>query len=895
MKLQFDANQSFQLDAINAAMDLFKGQPAGASDFAYSKATSVGGTFLSVVANNLLLDQETIEANLEKVQLKNEILKGFGHTPFGHTPLGHAYDTVSESKYKWQGMHFSIEMETGTGKTYVYLRTIHELYKQYGFKKFIIVVPSIAIKEGALKNLEITKEHFDMLYEKPTLDFYVFNPKKRGLARNFATTNTLQIMVMNIDQFTRAGNIFFQQSDWGIPAEFISATRPIVIVDEPQNMETDIRRQAIAKLNPLCTLRYSATHTVRYNEIYRLDPVKAYDLGLVKRIEVDGITEADSFNQAYIEVKSIRPQTKKIIVKLRIDVNTQDGVGKKDVNVSIGDDLYDKSNKRDLYKDGFIVNEIDRDSITFNNGLILNTGQKQGGLTDEIMKYQIESTINNHFEKEKRLKDKGIKVLTLFFIDRVANYRNYENDNPVKGKIALWFEEFYEKIRKQDKYKDLLKYKVKQVHNGYFSQDKKGILKDTSGDTAVDDDTYALIMKDKERLLDINEPLRFIFSHSALREGWDNPNVFQICTLNETQSTLKKRQEIGRGLRLPVNQDGKRVFDENINVLTVSANEYYEDFAKALQSEIEEECGVKFGGRIKDKKKKKEIKLKKNLQLDENFKLLWDKIKQKTHYSVDYNTNELIKLTGKKIGEIKITKPKLLRSKADIGMDKTAVTAELRTQSSRDLYSDIESVPDILSYIQNKTRLTRDTICRILLESGKIEDIFINPQQFMDKVCEAINVVLNEMIVYGIKYEKIGNSYWDQMLFDNEELSGYFEDLFEVKKKEKTVYDYIQTDSNIEKDFARECEKRDDIKFYLKLPFWFKIETPLGTYNPDWALVYEGDKKVYFVAETKGTNNIDELAPAERYKIICGKRHFEQFEDVKFQAPVKSLKDVISG
>ena len=875
MKLQFDANQEFQKDAINAAVEIFAGQPAGASDFAYAKATSVGGTFLSVVANSLILDNETILKNLQTVQQRNEV----------------------EVSNKLDGFHFSIEMETGTGKTYVYLRTIHELYKQYGFKKFIIVVPSIAIKEGALKNLEITKEHFDMLYEKPTLDFYVFDPKKRGLARNFATTNTLQIMVMNIDQFTRAGNIFFQQSDWGIPAEFISATRPIVIVDEPQNMETDIRRQAIAKLNPLCTLRYSATHTVKYNEIYRLDPVKAYDLGLVKRIEVDGITEADSFNQAYIEVKSIRPQTRKIIAKLRIDVNTQDGVGKKDVNVSIGDDLYDKSNKRDLYKDGFIVNEIDRDSVTFNNGLVLNNGQKQGGLTDEIMKYQIESTISNHFEKEKRLKAKGIKVLTLFFIDRVANYRNYENDDPVKGKIALWFEEFYEKIRKQDKYKDLLKYKTEQVHNGYFSQDKKGIFKDTSGDTAVDDDTYALIMKDKERLLDINEPLRFIFSHSALREGWDNPNVFQICTLNETQSTLKKRQEIGRGLRLPVNQDGKRVFDENINVLTVSANEYYEDFAKALQSEIEEECGVKFGGRIKDKKKKKEIKLKKNLQLDENFKLLWDKIKQKTRYSVDYNTNELIKLTGKKIGEIKITKPKLLRSKADIGMDKTAVTAELRTQSSRDLYSDIETVPDILSYIQNKTRLTRDTICRILLESGKIEDIFINPQQFMDKVCEAINFVLNEMIVDGIKYEKIPGQYWNQMLFDDEELYGYINDLYEVKNKDKTVYDHVKIDnySSIERDFAKECDTRDDIKFYFKLPFWFKIETPLGTYNPDWALVYEGDERIYFVAETKGTNNIDDLSlrPEEKYKIKCGKRHFEQFDGVIFKAPVKSLKDVV--
>jgi len=411
MKRQFDANQGFQLDAINAAADLFKGQPAGASDFAYSKATSVGGTFLSVVANNLILDEVTILKNLQTIQKANDI---------------------EESK-TLDGFHFSIEMETGTGKTYVYLRTIHELNKQCGFKKFIVVVPSLAIKEGVLKNLEITKEHFDILYEKPVMNYFEFDPKKRALSKNFATTNSLQIMVMNIDQFTRAGNIFYQQSDWGVPAEFIKATRPIVIVDEPQNMETEIRRQAIANLNPLCTLRYSATHTVKYNQIYRLDPVSAYDKGLVKRIEVDGITEAENFNQAFIEVKSIKRQKNKITAKLKIDVSAKEGVLKKDITVKVGDNLFEKSNRRDLYKEGFIVSEIDAESIGFNNGLVLCIGQKQGGLTDEIMRYEIESTIKNHFEKEKRLKAKGIKVLSLFFIDRVANYRGYENDNIVKG------------------------------------------------------------------------------------------------------------------------------------------------------------------------------------------------------------------------------------------------------------------------------------------------------------------------------------------------------------------------------------------------------------------------------------------------------------------------------
>lgn len=886
MKLQFDANQDFQLDAINAAVDLFKGQPAGSSDFAYSKATSVSGTFLSVVANNLILDDETILQNLQTVQKANDI----------------------ELSQNLDGFHFSIEMETGTGKTYVYLRTIHKLHEQYGFKKFIIVVPSLAIKEGVLKNLDITKEHFDMLFEKPVMNRFEFDPKKRSLSKNFATTNSLQIMVMNIDQFTRAIpkeddikkkkiNVFYKESDWGIPAEFIKATRPIVIVDEPQNMETDIRRTAISNLNPLCTLRYSATHTVKYNQIYRLDPVSAYDKGLVKRIEVDGITEAENFNQAYVEVKSIRRLKNKITAKLKIDANAKHGISRKDVTVTVGDNLFEKSNRRDLYKDGFIVSDIDAESIGFNSGLVLSVGQKQGGLTDEIMKYEIESTLRNHFDKELHLRNKGIKVLTLFFIDRVANYRSYEDGRAVKGKLALWFEEIYERLRAQAKYKGLLEFKADQVHDGYFAQDKKGNWKDSSEgrDTTADDSAYHLIMQNKERLLDASEPLRFIFSHSALREGWDNPNVFQICTLNETQSTLKKRQEIGRGMRLPVDSEGRRVFDTSINVLTVTANQHYEEFAQQLQAEIESECGVKFdGGRIKDKNKKKRIKLTKNLLLDENFKALWDRIKQKTRYSVDYSTDELVSRAGKRISQIEISRPKLIKSKAEIQMDGDSVKAELSSQSGRDLFSDIDNIPDILSYIQAKTRLTRDTICRILIESGRIDDVFINPQQFMDKACGEINSVLSEMIVDGIKYEKIAGSYWDQMLFDNEELYGYLNNLFKVQKPEKTIYDYIHIDSDIERDFAAECEERQDIKFYFKLPFWFKIETPIGQYTPDWALVHEGDNKVYFIAETKGTNDINDacLSESEQHKIKCGRRHFKEFPDVVFKAPVKELSDV---
>jgi len=893
MKLQFDANQEYQLDAIKAVVDLFAGQPAAGGDFRLEKMFPADGYLYGsdfVVGNNLAVTEETIQKNLQTVQKRNDLMLGYGHAPYGSHPYGHA------AYPEWAGMHFSLEMETGTGKTYVYLRTIHELYKAYGFKKFIIVVPSLAIKEGVLKNLEITWEHFDLLYEKPEMDFYVYDPKKRGLARNFATTNSLQILVMNIDQFARAGNIVYQESDWGRPIQYIQSVRPIVIVDEPQNMETENRRAAIANLNPLCTLRYSATHKYHYNLIYSLDPVRAYDLGLVKKIEVDGIEREDAFNQAYVELKSVTSRKKTVTAKLRIDVAAKDGVTKKLITARAGGDLYQLSKQRDIYRDGFIIDEIDvaNQSITFSSGAALYVGQSQGGMTEEVMKFQIENTVRNHFEKERKHKDRGIKILSLFFIDRVANYRDYQNGSAIKGKIAHWFEEAYRKISQEAKYKKLIPYSAEQVHNGYFSQDRKGILKDTGGDTQADDDTYALIMKEKERLLDVNEPLRFIFSHSALREGWDSPNVFQICTLNETQSTLKKRQEIGRGLRLPVDQNGQRIFDEQINILTVTANESYEDFASTLQNEIEDECGVKFDkDRIKNKRKKKRIRLKKQLLLDPAFKELWERMKHKTRYRVEYKTAELIEMAGLAVSELNITSSRLVSRKARLDIDDGGVEGIVVKETIHEVRQDSPSVPDVLGYIQDKTRLTRDTILKILQASGKIPEILKNPQQFMDLSTHEILRVLRQMMVDGIKYEKIAGEYWDQRLFENEELESYLDGLFKVNQQEKTLYNYVEVDSNIERDFVKELDNREDIKFYIKLPFWFKIQTPIGEYNPDWAIVFENDKRIYFVAETKGTTELEDLTIPEQYKIKCGKKHFQTIPDVKFKAPVTKVSQLI--
>lgn len=873
MKIQFDANQDYQLEAVKSVIDLFQGQPDGGGDFrlerVFPQDKYLYGTEF-VVGNQLAIDETTILENLQAVQQTNGI-------------------AVSS---QLDGLHFSLEMETGTGKTYVYLRTIHELHKKYGFKKFIIVVPGLAIKEGVLKNLQITREHFDMLYEKPQMDFYVYDPKKRGLARNYAAANSLQILVMNIDQFAKAGNIINKDSDWGIPIQYIQSVRPIVIVDEPQNMETDIRRQAIANLNPLCTLRYSATHKFHYNMVYSLDPVRAYDLGLVKKIEVDGIETENAFNQAFMELKAVTSKKTKVTAKIRIDVAANDGVSKKDVTVRAGNDLFALSGQREIYKDGFIVDEINvtDQSVTFSNGLYLTVGQSQGGMTDQVMKNQIETTVRNHFEKERKLRDTGIKVLSLFFIDRVANYRDADGS---KGKLALWFDQAFEKVSKEPKYKGLIPHSVEKVHNGYFSQDKKGVLKDTGGDTQADNDTYALIMKEKERLLDVNEPLRFIFSHSALREGWDNPNVFQICTLNETQSAMKKRQEIGRGLRLPVNQDGQRVFDEQINVLTVTANESYEDFARALQTEIQDDCGVQFSkDRIKNKRKRKSIRLKKQLLLDPAFKELWEKIKHRTRYHVEYATDDLIRKAAQTVSALKISAARLVTRKARLSMDGSGVEGVVVKETIHDLTEEC-SIPDILGYIQNKTKLTRDTILKILLTADKIDDIFVNPQLFMDLVSQAILKTLHEMMVDGIKYEKIAGQYWDQRLFDNDELESYLDNLVKVQKQDKTLYNYVQVDSDIERRFVSELENRQDVKFYFKLPFWFKIQTPIGEYNPDWAIVFEGDKRIYFVAETKGTTAEEDLSIPEQYKIRCGRAHFKALPDVTFKAPIRNVSELI--
>ena len=983
MKLQFDANQRYQLDAMNAVADLFDGQPQGAPEFSVIQMGDWGDMFAGQertelgVGNQLLLPPDKLLANVRDIQGRNDIEVSDASAALEAWEL---FDAPANAARHCP--HFSVEMETGTGKTYVYLRTIFELSRRYGFKKFIIVVPSVAIREGVLKNIEITAEHFRALYNNLPFEHFVYDAKKVNRLRQFAVSNTLQILVINIDAFRKnftgteaeqKSNVIYKESDrlsGRQPIEFVQAARPIVIIDEPQSVDSTERAQeAIKALNPLCTLRYSATHRNPYNLVYRLDPVRAFELRLVKQIVVGSAVADGGANDAFVRVDKIEYKTG-IKAKLRIHVQTPDGPKEKSVTVKNGADLFALSNERAAYRQGYEIAEINAEPgneyLRFTGGRVMKLGDEIGGMRDDVWQAQIKHTVKKHLEKELQLRGQGVKVLSLFFIDRVANYRDYDgNGQPVKGKFAEAFEASLAEFAKDERYNDLplFKHPLDKLHDGYFAADKpkkgqtQGVWKDTRGDTQADDEVYNLIMKEKERLLAEDEPLRFIFSHSALREGWDNPNVFQICTLNETRSAMKKRQEIGRGLRLPVNQHGQRVFDDSINKLFVMANESYEDFARALQSEYEEDCGVTFGkvpitafakltkvvddqeqpigreaaeaikkalveqkmldadGRLQPafdpkrpdfkidlpephkeltpavvdllasyqierhiRKDKQEgpNRLRKEVQLSPEFQALWDRIKPRTMYRVEFKTDELVAASVAGIRKMPKVEPAKIRVTAgQVGVVRGGVTATAISAAEEQVTFRNRPVPDVLAYLQNETELTRSTLVRILKESGRLEEFFVDPQRFMDAVAAIIKHELHRLLVDGIKYEKLPgdgtDAEWEMMLFKNEELINYLTAL-QVKR---SVYEYVVYESEIEREFARKLDQREDIKLFVKLPNWFEIDTPVGKYNPDWAIVKEDGAALYLARETKGTKDFLKLRTSEADKVRCGQKHFE--------------------
>lgn len=965
MELKFDSELDYQKEAIASIVDIFNGQRVAQSNFTVLANIDEAGTVgkLSTehgVGNKLELDEEDILQNVNKIQLQNGLRQS------------------TSKELQKNNYYFTVEMETGTGKTYVYLRTIFELNKKYGFTKFVIMVPSVAIKEGVMKSISIMKEHFKELYDNVIFNSYEYKSQKLDIFRDFATSDNIRIMVMTIQSInkdTNVINIENEKTNGLKPIQFVQETNPIVIIDEPQTtISTDNAKDSVTSLNPLCTIGYSATHKDKINLMYRLNAVDAYEKQLVKQVEVASVITKDSHNEAYVKLISVSNKNNKIRAKIEFDKwDSKKGIIKRVTKeFKLGDDLKELSGNREIYN-GYIITEINvkegNEFVDFSGADTIKLGEVRGEIDDDILKRtQIRKTIEEHLNKELVLKQHGIKVLSLFFIDKVANYRYYDEEGKEhKGKYAIWFEEEYKNLIKRPKYNTLfsdvdIDSEVEEIHGGYFSQDKKGRIKDTNGKTSADEDEYNLIMKDKERLLSFSSKLRFIFSHSALREGWDNPNVFQICTLNDTKSEMKKRQEIGRGLRLAVNQEGERIQGFNVNTLTVMANESYDDFARKLQNEYETEEGIKFGtienhtfanivielggesqylgqeksnkifknlkdnnyiddkGKITDKLKqdlknkeieipdefkeyesqiietlkkiagnlnirnaedKKQIKLNKARYLSPEFKELWDKIKYKTTYSVDFDSQELIKECANEIERtLNVNKVKLLYTKAEIDISKAGTVAEETNRTLEDVGEYKFDLPDIITFLQNETRLTRRSIVSILLACGRLDSFKLNPRAFMDEVAKIIKRKMRLKIVDGIKYQKLGDDeYYAQELFNTEELYGYLSK--NMIESEKSVYDYIIYDSDVEAEFARKFEKNEDVKMYVKLPDWFKIDTPLGSYNPDWAVMIEknGEEKLYFVVETKGNILAEELREREYRKIQCGHKHFEALDN----------------
>ena len=1024
MKLKFK-KQRYQEDASLSVVKCFEGQPKKIrQDLIGRREKKIDITnwndstvedIISFGNSKILITNDELRKNIRSVQKHNNL------------------DYTDKEGFQ----NYSIEMETGTGKTYTYIKTMYELNKAYGWSKFIVIVPSIAIREGVLKSFQITEEHFQELYKKK-IRYFVYNSNNSSNIaniNNFAEDNSIQVMIMNYQAFntkSKANRRIYEELDElqsRKPIDVLKATNPILIIDEPQKMGKT--EDLLKEFNPLFILRYSATHKekFKYNMIYRLDAVDAYNQKLVKKINVKGIELLHNKSEStYLYLDRVEISKSDPVAYIEIETKSSTGVSKKTKKIKKNDRLFDLSGGLEEYK-GYVVSEINAqnssyDVVKFSNGVEITTGQIVGDAEEDYMaRIQIRETIKSHFEKEREYFKKGIKVLSLFFIDEVAKYKIYdENKKSHNGEYAKIFEEEYNNIFNEyynfidedyKKYLDSLN--GKKVHSGYFSIDKKASkglseeeqifidskIDDKTDGTSSDEDAYDLIMKDKERLLSLDEPVRFIFSHSALREGWDNPNIFQICTLKKSSSEISKRQEIGRGLRICVNNNGDRMdFNEleddffNINNLTVIASESYDSFARALQNEISENLSRKFYDKFEQKifidreltnKEGKSLpidetivnkiyrdfmkndyidendnithKLKEdiannsvcipeimkdfaeeysklitslftetkieignanknninNLKLNDNFykkefQELWNKINIKSIYEVDFDANELIEKSIKALNE-KLTISRMRIRITEGEQRNTISVSQLKNEDSivvekirNEVYDDFVPVNtkyDLIGSISNDTGLTRHTIIKILknIRADVFEQFKYNPEEFIRKASSLINDEKATTIIDGITYNKVDDKYSNEIFTENN-LSGKLGiNALEVKKN---IYDYVITDSQVEMEFAKKLEQ-GEVTIYAKLPTGFKITTPFGNYNPDWAIVFDNKdiKYIYFIAETKGSMQSAQLKGAEKGKIECAKKHFESISNGSVKYGVvdsyEHLIDLVTG
>lgn len=994
MKLQFK-HQKFQADAAKAVVDVFAGQPYLTPTYMMDRGTGIFQIGMNEDADFTGWRNQPLVPELSARTILEQIQK-----------IQRSYQITPSSKLEGEGYNLTIEMETGVGKTYTYIKTMFELNKHYGWSKFIVVVPSIAIREGVYKSFEVTQEHFTEEYGKK-IRFFIYNSAQFTEIDRFASDSSINVMIINSQAFNAKGQdarrIYMKLDEFRSrrPIDIIAKTNPILIIDEPQSVEGKQTKERLREFHPLLTLRYSATHKADsiYNMIYRLDAMEAYNKRLVKKIAVKGITESGSTaTEGYVYLQSINLSKADPTATIQFDYKGASGIRKVTKTVGIGFNLYDQSNGVEEYRNNFVVKSIDGrdDSVEFLNGIKIYAGDVIGKVSEEqLRRIQIRETILSHIERERQLYYKGIKVLSLFFIDEVAHYKQYdETGEPQNGIFADIFEEEYRDIvenlqmgiGEEAYFRYLNSISAESTHAGYFSIDKKGKMVNSKvgrKETTTDDvDAYDLIMKNKELLLDRDpkrSPVRFIFSHSALREGWDNPNVFQICTLKQSGSDVRKRQEVGRGLRLCVNQDGERQDANvlgndvhNINTLTVIASESYDSFAKGLQSEIAEavadrpraitvdlfvgkvikdssgheqvidkdtadailydltinryidkkgaltdkyyeekangtlqvaeevaDCAVSVAeiiGSIYDPKAMQPENARSNnveLQVDEEklampeFKALWSKINAKSIYIVDFDTNELVQKSIASL-DAKLHVSKIffkvesgvmeeIKSKETLESGGAFIKDASASYGTKTRISANSSVKyDLVGKLVEETKLTRKDVIAILcgIQKPVFEQFKDNPEEFIIKAAALINDEKATAIIQHITYDVLDEHYGTEVFIDPT-IRGKLG--VNAMKAKKHLYDHIVFDSTNERDFAVELDTNTDVAVYVKLPDGFYISTPVGRYNPDWAIAfYEGKvKHIYFVAETKGSMSSMQLRLIEESKIHCAREHFK--------------------
>lgn len=984
MKLKFKV-QSYQTNAVEAVVDCFAGQPR-----------SDGISYRIDPGRSKQIKAE--EAGFKNADLqipKSEVLRNI------QAVQRHQNLPISDKLISSAGCDYNldIEMETGTGKTYCYVKTMFEMHKRYGWSKFIIMVPSIAIREGVQKSLQITAEHFTETYGKKAR-FFTYNSKRLHELESFSSDAGINVMVINTQAFAAKGKdqlrIYMELDDFQSrrPIDVISRNRPILILDEPQKMEGKATSKALEEFNPLMILRYSATHKTQHNKIHRLDALDAFNQKLVKKIAVRGIqTRGLAGIAPYMYLEGIEVSKKAPIARIEMEVKLANGDIKRQLKrLEFGRDLLSVSNGLQAYN-GFTISQIDanKDMVEFTNGFELRAGEATQDLSEEHMRrIQIRETIRAHFEKEQTLFAKGIKVLSLFFIDTVSRYRDYDTED-TKGQYAQVFEEEYEILRDEYLLKLPLEHKdyraflerdeVSKVHEGYFSIDKKNRLVDPSvkktGDDkglATDEDAYDLILRNKERLLSQNEPVRFIFSHSALREGWDNPNVFTMCMLKHSDNTISRRQEVGRGLRLSVDQTGERMdhpsIVHDINVLTVVASESYKDFVANLQKEISEALASRprkaneayfkekvlhtqhgdvsvtpemasqiefyliqngyvdhqrqvveayhtakteealaplpdtlmqyapqvfelidsvfsadaLSRIVDDGRKPKTNPLNDNFE-KKAFKELWERINQKAVYRVDFDSDELVeKCVAALNKELNVTP---LQYTVQVGTQGESLTAEqlsdgksfkvkdTRTEYGQSAFSSVKY--DLLQEVSENAQLTRHTVARILsgMEKAVFDQFKKNPEQFISEASRLIKEQKATVIIERLTYDAVEERH-DVGIFTAAQTGNDFSKATE--KLTKHVFDHAIVDSNVEREFVAELDTSSEVVVYAKLPRGFLIPTPVGDYNPDWAISFEEGsvRHIYFVAETKGSMSSMKLRPDELTKIECARKFFAE-------------------